>query len=58
MDNNAKVKPLGAQAERIPPKAARAFKRTMAANAKIASARTVASVGVQTEVGLGHRTEY
>lgn len=58
LGNNAKAKPLGAQAEQIPPKVVRAFKRTMAANAKIALARTAAWAGVQTEAGLGHRTEY
>ena len=58
MVNNAKVKPLGAQAEQIPPKVVRASKRTMAANAKIALARRAASAGAQTEVGLGHRIEY
>ena len=58
LGNNAKIKPLGPQAERIPPKVARALKQTMAANAKIASARTAASAGVRTEAGLGHRIEY
>lgn len=42
VDNNAKVKPLGPQVEQTPPKAVRASKQTMAANAKIALVRTVA----------------
>ena len=58
VDNTAKAKPLGPQAEQIPPKVARASKRTMAANAKIALARTVAWAGVQMEAGLGHKIEY
>lgn len=56
--NNAKIKPLGPWVEQIPPKVARVLKQTMAANAKIASARTAASAGVRTEAGLGHRIEY